>query len=214
MGGRVGVVDKVGWGCYDMSNKGLIMVKTTNARMPDDFEFEGMCRNNNYLIKREDFASGAEYSQERFRRASKVAAVWRGTEEGRKAFSLSARENWENRVMKAKTESDTTEVLLLEKITSHEDGMATAEMVAGCINMIARELAKRGVRDLESLELKDLILISNNLLGLTKAAAAVKKEMNWKPNTVVVAPQVVSSSKTGGVVGGLKDVIDIRGSEK
>lgn len=191
--------------------RGTKMGKTTNARMPDDFEFEGMSRSNNYLIKREDFASGAEYSQERFRRASKVAAVWRGTEEGRKAFSVSARENWENRVMKAKTDSDTTEVLLLEKLTSHEEGLATAELVAGCINMIARELAKRGVRDVEQLELKDLILISNNLLGLTKAAAAVKKEMNWKPNTVVVAPQVVqSSSKTGGVVGGLKDVIDLR----
>ena len=110
--------------------------------------------------------------------------------------------------MKAKQESDTTEVLLLEKITSHADGMATAEMVAGCINLIARELSKRGVAQIEELSLKDLILISNNLLGLTKAAAAVKKEMDWKPNTVVV--NNVSTSKTGGAVGGLKDVIDLR----
>ena len=91
--------------------------------------------------------------------------------------------------------------LLLEKLTSHQDGFATSELVAGCINMIARELAARGVRDVEKLETKDLILISNNLLALTKAAAAVKKEMNWKPNTVVI-PVTQSSSKTGGAVGG------------
>ena len=79
--------------------------------------------------------------------------------------------------------------------------------------MIARELAARGVRDVEKLDTKELILISNNLLALTKAAAAVKKEMNWKPNTVVI-PVTQSSSKTGGAVGGLSDVIDVRVSEK
>lgn len=184
------------------------MSKAT-LRMPDNFEFNGWSRNNGYLLRLEDFPDKAEFNKERFRRSSAVFRGWLQTDEGREAQALTQKQAWENRALKAKSESDTTEVLLLEKITSHEDGMATAELVAGCINMIARELAKRGVRDLESLELKDLILISNNLMGLTKAAAAVKKDMNWKPNTVVV-PVVQSSSKTGGVVGGLKDVIDIR----
>lgn len=182
----------------------------SKLRMPDDFEVNGWSRNNGYLLKAEDFPDKAEYNRERFRRSSAVFRGWLKTDAGREAQAVTQKQAWENRALKAKSESDTTEVLLLEKLTSHEEGLATAELVAGCINMIARELAKRGVRDIESLELKDLILISNNLMGLTKAAAAVKKDMNWKPNTVVVAPQVVSSSKTGGVVGGLKDVIDIR----
>lgn len=179
------------------------------VRMPDDFMHNGWCRNNGYLIKEEDFPDKVSYNKERFRRSTAVFRAWTSTDEGRKAQALMQKQSWEERAVKAKQESDTTEVLLLEKLTSHSDGMATSELVAGCINMIARELAKRGVANVEELELKDLILISNNLLALTKAAAAVKKEMNWKPNTVVVAP-VVSSSKTGGVVGGLKDVIDIR----
>ena len=168
-----------------------------------------MNKQRNYLLKEEDFSSRLEYNKERFRRASTVTRSYIMSDEGRKELSLRGKARWEERVAKAKSESDTTEVLLLEKLTTHEDGMATSELVAGCINMIARELAKRGVRDVENLELKDLILISNNLLALTKAAAAVKKDMNWKPNTVVV-PVVQSSSKTGGAVGGLRDVIDLR----
>ena len=178
---------------------------------PDSFYYKGWTRANNYGLNREDFEDPQKYRQERFKRGCEMQRAWLKTEEGKAKQSIVSRQHWEERALKAKSESDTTEVLLLEKITSHEDGMATSELVAGCINMIARELAKRGVRDIESLELKDLILISNNLMGLTKAAAAVKKEMNWKPNMVVVAPQVTqSSSKTGGVVGGLKDVIDLR----
>ena len=176
---------------------------------PDSFYYKGWTRGNNYGLNREEFEDQQKYRQERFKRGCEMQRAWLKTEEGKAKQSIVSRQHWEERAIKAKQESDTTEVLLLEKITSHEEGMATAELVAGCINMIARELAKRGVRDLESLELKDLILISNNLMGLTKAAAAVKKDMNWKPNTVVV-PVVQSSSKTGGVVGGLKDVIDIR----
>ena len=176
---------------------------------PDDFTINGWNRLNNYGLRREDFPDGKKYTQERFRRSGAVQRAWMQTEEGKKAQSLVTKAMWEERALKAKQESDTTEVLLLEKLTSHSDGMATSELVAGCINVIARELAKRGVSQVEELELKDLILISNNLLALTKAAAAVKKDMNWKPNTVVV-PVVQSSSKTGGVVGGLKDVIDIR----
>lgn len=185
------------------------MVKERKKLTPDDYEVNGWSRANNYLLKEEDFASRLEYNKERFRRSSTVTRSYIMSDEGRKELSLRGKAKWEERVAKAKAESDTTEVLLLEKITTHEEGMSTAELVAGCINMIARELSKRGVRDVESLELKDLILISNNLLALTKAAAAVKKDMNWKPNTVVV-PVVQSSSKTGGAVGGLKDVIDLR----
>lgn len=177
---------------------------------PDSFYYKGWTRANNYGLNREEFEDQQKYRQERFKRGCEMQRAWLKTEEGKKAQSIVSRQHWEERALKAKQESDTTEVLLLEKLTSHSDGMATSELVAGCINIIARELAKRGVGQVEELELKDLILISNNLLALTKAAAAVKKDMNWKPNTVVVAPQVVSSSKTGGVVGGLKDVIDIR----
>ena len=175
---------------------------------PNDFTINGWNRDNNYGLRKEDFADGQEYNRERFRRSGVVRGAWLKSDEGRRRQSLAVKEQWENRVLKAKQESDTTEVLLLEKITSHQDGMATSELVAGCINVIARELAKRGVAQVEELSLKDLILISNNLLGLTKAAAAVKKEMDWKPNTVVV--NNVSTSKTGGVVGGLRDVIDLR----
>lgn len=179
------------------------------VRMPDDFEFNGWSRANNYLMGDSGITNKVEYNRERFRRSTAVFRAYQTTDEGRKRQAIAMRAHWEERALKAKQESDTTEVLLLEKLTTHEDGLATSELVAGCINMIARELAKRGVRDVESLELKDLILISNNLLALTKAAAAVKKDMNWKPNTVVV-PVVQSSSKTGGAVGGLRDVIDIR----
>ena len=181
--------------------------------MPDDFEWNGWSRANNYLLDESSFDNKVELNRERFRRSTAVFRAYQATDEGRRKQALVAKERWEERALKAKQESDTTEVLLLEKLTTHEDGLATSELVAGCINMIARELAKRGVRDVESLELKDLILISNNLLALTKAAAAVKKDMNWKPNTVVV-PVVQSSSKTGGAVGGLRDVIDIRDDKK
>lgn len=187
--------------------KGVIDM-ASKASFPDSFYYKGWTRENNYGLKKEDFESVVLYRRERFKRGCEIQRAWLKTDEGRKAQAVVSKEYWEKRALKAKQESDTTEVLLLEKITSHADGMATAEMVAGCINLIARELSKRGVAQIEELSLKDLILISNNLLGLTKAAAAVKKEMDWKPNTVVV--NNVSTSKTGGVVGGLQDVIDLR----
>lgn len=190
-----------------MCTKEQIDMADKNA-FPDSFYYKGWTRANNYGLVREDFADVKDYRQERFKRGCEMQRAWLKTEEGKKAQSLVVKARWEERALKAKQESDTTEVLLLEKITSHQDGMATSELVAGCINVIARELAKRGVAQVEELSLKDLILISNNLLGLTKAAAAVKKEMDWKPNTVVV--NNVSTSKTGGAVGGLKDVIDLR----
>lgn len=185
-------------------------MKKPKVRCPDDYTVEGWNRNNNYLCRVEDFESTAKYTQERFRRACAVQRAWLKTAEGRELSRLATRASWDERSKRAKEESDTTEVLLLEKITTHEEGFSTAELVAGCINIIARELAKRGVRDVEKLELKDLILISNNLLGLTKAAAAVKKEQGWKPNVQVNNVTVTTSSKTGGVVGGLKDVIDLK----
>ena len=179
---------------------------------PDDFEVNGWSRGNNYLMDGFE-GSKVEYNRERFKRSSAVMRAWLQTDEGRERQAVIAKSRWEDRVAAAKQEADTTEVLLLEKITSHQDGFATSELVAGCINMIARELAKRGVQDVEKLDTKELILISNNLLALTKAAAAVKKEMNWKPNTVVI-PVTQSSSKTGGAVGGLSDVIDLRVDKK
>ena len=180
-------------------------------KVPEDFEFNGWSKSNNYGLVESEFDDRMAYVKARYGRALKVSAAYRKTDEGKRATSLVMKEAWDNRVAKAKQESDTTEVLLLEKITSHADGLSTAELVAGCINVIARELAKRGTNQIEDLSLKDLILISNNLLGLTKAAAAVKKEMDWKPNTVVV--NNVSTSKTGGVVGGLQDVIDLRSGD-
>lgn len=188
----------------------LHMVKEKNV-VPEDFEFNGWSKANRYLMDGYE-GSKVEFNRERFRRSAAVMRAWLKTDVGREKQAIVAKARWEDRVMEAKKKADTTEVLLLEKITSHEDGFATSELVAGCINMIARELAKRGVRDVENLELKELILISNNLLALTKAAAAVKKEMDWKPNTVVV--NNVSSSKTGGAVGGLSDVIDLRVDKK
>ena len=61
--------------------------------------------------------------------------------------------------------------------------------------------------------MKDLVLISNTLIGLMKTASATKKDQGWKPNVQVNNVTVNNSSKTGGVVGGLKDVIDLRAGE-
>lgn len=194
--------------CDKSMYRGYMYMAEKKLRMPDDFEWNGWSRANNYGLKEEDFADKRSYNKARYGRAIQVSGMWRKTDEAKALVSSYNKAKWEERAAKAKSESDTTEVLLLERITSHEDGLSTAELVAGCLNMIARELAKRGAAGIDKLELKDLILISNNLLGLTKAAAAVKKEMDWKPNTVVV--NNVSTSKTGGAVGGLKDVIDIR----
>ena len=89
----------------------------------------------------------------------------------------------------------------------------TSEMVANCINNIARELSKRGCQNLADMELKDLVTISNTLIGLMKTASASKKDQGWKPQVQVNNVTVNNSSKTGGIVGGLEDVIDIRKSK-
>lgn len=185
------------------------MVNKAKVRMPDDFEFNGWSRANNYLLKQEDFETKVEYTRERFRRSGSVYRAYLKTDAGRGEIGIVMKQQWEERAKRAKESSDTTEVLLLERLTAREDGITTSEVVANCVNMIARELSKRGVRDIESLELKDLVLISNTLIGLMKTASAAKKEQNWKPNVQVNNVTVTSSSKTGGVVGGLEDVIDV-----
>lgn len=180
-------------------------------RMPDDFCNErGWCRANGYGLKPEDFPDKISFNKERFRRSGDVMRAYLKSEEGRRAQSLVTGESWEERARKAKQASDTTEVLLLEKLTMREDGVTTSELVANCINMIAKELAKRGAAGVEQLELKDLVLISNTLIGLMKSASAAKKESGFKPQVQVNNISVTSSSKTGGVVGGLKDVVDLR----
>lgn len=185
--------------------------KRNRLRMPDDFcNEQGWCRANNYGLKPEDFPDKISYSRERFKRSGDVMRLYLRSDEGKRAQALVCAENWEERSRKAKQASDTTEVLLLEKLTMREDGVTTSELVANCINMIAKELSKRGAAGVESLELKDLVLISNTLIGLMKTASAAKKETGFKPQVQVNNVTVNNSSKTGGVVGGLKDVIDLR----
>ena len=184
--------------------------KASKIRMPDDFTVNGWCRANNYLVTEEEFPDARERSKEKYRRGLKVYNAWQQTKEYKDRASAVMVENWEERAAAARRQSDTTEVLLLEKLTVREDGVTTSELVANAINMIAKELAKRGAAGVEELELKDLVLISNTLIGLMKTASATKKDQGWKPQVQVNNVTVNNSSKTGGVVGGLKDVIDLR----
>ena len=183
------------------------------VRMPDDFSVNGWCRANNYGVTEEEFPDPTMRTRERFKRACKVMHAYQKTDEYRKRLSVVKTEEWEARAAAARRQSDTTEVLLLEKLTVREDGVTTSELVANAINMIAKELAKRGAAGVEELELKDLVLISNTLIGLMKTASATKKDQGWKPNVQVNNVTVNNSSKTGGVIGGLKDVIDLRAEE-
>lgn len=200
---------------FFLSKSWGIMANTSGMKMPDDFcNAEGWCRANNYGLKPEDFESKAVYARERFKRSVKVMCEFRKTDQYKNGASIAMRANWEERVAAAKRTSDTTEVLLLESLTRVEDGsQTTSEMVANCINNIARELSKRGCQNLADMELKDLVTISNTLIGLMKTASASKKDQGWKPQVQVNNVTVNNSSKTGGVVGGLSDVIDIRGTK-
>lgn len=202
-------------GVFFLSKSWGIMANTSGMKMPDDFcNAEGWCRANNYGLKPEDFESKAVYARERFKRSVKVMCEFRKTDQYKNGASIAMRANWEERVAAAKRTSDTTEVLLLESLTRVEDGsQTTSEMVANCINNIARELSKRGCQNLADMELKDLVTISNTLIGLMKTASASKKDQGWKPQVQVNNVTVNNSSKTGGVVGGLSDVIDIRGTK-
>lgn len=180
------------------------------TKLPYDFVFNGWSKANNYLMGESGITDKQEFIKERFRRSSSVMRAWMKTPEAREASAIANKERWEQRVLRAREQSNTAEVLLLESIVQKDkDGITTASMVAGCINMIARELAKRGVKQVSELSLKDLVLISNSLLALTKAAANVKKEEKWHPQVQVNNVMVNNSSKTGGVVGGLQDVIDV-----
>lgn len=179
-------------------------------KVPVDFEFNGWSKANMYMMSTSGITDKVAYQRERFRRAAKVQNAWQKTPEGRKAQGIAIRQAWEERAQKAKEQSDTAEILLLERIVEKEkDGMSTATLISGCINLIARELAKRGAQNISELSIKDLILISNSLLGLTKAASAVKKDNKWQPQVQVNNVTVNNTSKTGGVVGGLQDVIDV-----
>lgn len=185
-------------------------VSRAAVRMPDNFEHNGWSRANNYLLVKEEWEDKHAYSKERFKRASAVMREWQKRPEYKEAFSLAQSENWEKRALAAKKASDTTEVLLLEKLVERNGGDTTAELIACAINIIAGELSTRAREGVKTLETKELVLISNTLTGLAKAASAVKKAEGWKPQVQVNNVTVNNSSKTGGVVGGLRDVIDIR----
>ena len=178
--------------------------------MPDDFEHNGWSRANNYLLVKDEWEDKHAYTKERFKRASCVMREWQKRPEYREALSVVQSENWEKRALAAKKASDTTEVLLLEKLVERNGGQTTAELIACAINIIAGELSNRACDGVKNLDTKELVLISNTLTGLAKAASAVKKAEGWKPQVQVNNVTVNNSSKTGGVVGGLRDVIDIR----
>ena len=176
------------------------------VKVPEDFEWNGWSKRNNYLMGETGITNRYEFTKERFKRSSAVCRAYNQTDEG-KALAKSF---WAERVAKAKEQSDTTEVLLLEKITQGEaKGCTTAELVSGCINEIARKLSKKCIASIDELDTKELIQVGNFLLGLTKAASAAKKETNWQPQVQVNNVTVNNTSKTGGVVGGLQDVLDL-----
>lgn len=185
--------------------------KETGLRMPDDYTVNGWNRLNNYLLVKEEWEDKQAYSKERFKRASTCYRGWQQSSEYKKQAALVQTRNWEERAAAAKRASDTTEVLLLEKLVERNGGETTAELIACAINIIAGELSTRAREGVKSLETKELVLISNTLTGLAKAASAVKKAEGWKPAVQVNNVTVNNTSKTGGVVGDLRDVIDIRG---
>ena len=186
------------------------MVKQSGTKLPEDFMVNGWCKANNYLLDEKDFDSKQAYCRERFKRAAKVMAAYKQTNEYKGAMAIMTSARWEERAAAAKKASDTTEVLLLEKLIERNGGETTAELIACAINIIAGELSTRAREGVKTLDTKELVLISNTLTGLAKAASAVKKAEGWKPAVQVNNVTVNNSSKTGGVVGGLKDVIDIR----
>ena len=201
-------------GVFFLSKKWGVMANTSGMKMPDDFcNADGWCRANNYGLREEDFESKAKYSRERFKRSVKVMCEFRKTDQYKNGASIAMRENWEERAAAAKRSSDTTEVLLLEKLVERNGGETTAELIACAINIIAGELSTRAREGVKTLDTKELVLISNTLTGLAKAASSVKRAEGWKPQVQVNNVTVNNSSKTGGVVGGLRDIIDLRSDE-
>lgn len=195
-----------------MKKTGRSLVEA-GLKMPDDFEFNGWSRGNNYLLVKEEWEDKAAYSRERYKRAMQCFHEWQKCPEYRKASVAVATRGWEERAAAAKRASDTTEVLLLEKLVERNGGETTAELIADAINGIANELSRRARVGYQGMETKELVLISNTLTGLAKAASAVKKAEGWKPAVQVNNVTVNNSSKTGGVVGGLEDVIDLRANK-
>lgn len=192
-----------------MKKKGTGVV-VAGMKMPDDFEVNGWSRANNYLLVKGEWEDKGAYARERYKRAMLCFHEWQKSDKYKEACALAAAQNWEARAAAAKRSSDTTEVLLLEKLVERNGGDTTAELIACAINIIAGELSTRAREGVKTLETKELVLISNTLTGLAKAASAVKKAEGWKPQVQVNNVTVNNSSKTGGVVGGLRDVIDIR----
>lgn len=192
-----------------MKKKGTGVV-VAGMKMPDDFEVNGWSRANNYLLVKEEWEDKGAYARERYKRAMLCFHEWQKSDKYKEACALATAQNWEARAAAAKRSSDTTEVLLLEKLVERNGGDTTAELIACAINIIAGELSTRAREGVKTLETKELVLISNTLTGLAKAASAVKKAEGWKPQVQVNNVTVNNSSKTGGVVGGLRDVIDIR----
>lgn len=173
--------------------------------LPDDFTVEGMNRGNNYLLVKDDWEDKQAYSRERFRRSALVMREFAKTPEYKEHIRQRMISSWEERAAAAKRSSDTTEVLLLEALTKREDGVTTSELVANCINLIAKTLAKKGVKEIGELSIKDLVLISNTLVGLMRTLSDVKRKENWRPaqTNIMVG---IGTSKTGGVIGGVRDV--------
>lgn len=194
---------------FYMKKKNTSLVET-GLKMPDDYTVKGWNRNNNYLLVKEEWEDKQAYARERYKRAMECFHNWQKSPQYREAAVAVAARGWEERAAAAKRSSDTTEVLLLEKLVERDGGETTAEMIATAINGIAGELSRRAREGFRNMETKELVLISNTLTGLAKAASAVKKTEGWKPQVQVNNVTVNNSSKTGGVVGGLEDVIDIR----
>jgi len=190
-----------------------VVADTSGTKLPDNFEYQGWSRSNNYLLNPEDFKTKWEYNRERFKRAGVVMRAYQKTDAFKNAIAIKSSQSWEERSAAAKKASDTTEVLLLEKLVERNGGETTAELIACAINIIAGELSTRARDGVKTLDTKELVLISNTLTGLAKAASAVKKAEGWKPQVQVNNVTVNNSSKTGGVVGDLRDVIDIRNNK-
>jgi len=190
-------------------------MKTDGKKLPEDFTVNGWNKANNFGVDFSQYESKAVANKERFRRSGIVMRAYQQTDTYKEAMRVAATDAWNARVMKAKNASDTAEVLLLEGlIAKRYEGDTAAEIISSAITNIACELAKRGTKNIDELDTKELIQISNMLLGLTKAASAAKRTEGWKPNVQVNNVTVNNSSKTGGVVGGLKDVIDLRVDDK
>src|SRR5690625_477631 len=192
------------------AGKGLVEF---GLKMPDDFVVNGWCRGNNYGLIKEEWEDKQAYSRERYKRAMKCFHEWQKSPEYRAASVAVATRGWEERAAAAKRASDTTEGLLLEKLVERNGGQTTAALIAEAINGIASELSRRAREGYQGMDTKELVLISNTLTGLAKAASAVKKAEGWKPQVQVNNVTVNNSSKTSGVIGGLKDVIDVRAEE-